>query len=332
VERGTEGDRLKEIIKMELKYDPIPFIFEKGDLYTKLSVLEMVDLWDNPLGDKLLLELLKTQNKDGGFPSQIDPEQSGVRKTERVAYLLSRCGMPREGLSLSGCMKFILKHQTGDGGFGENPKIDIPESLNWVSNQKGVTWLTVDIVDLLRLFGQENAKVCQKAINWLRRMELAGGGWGAVEGQETVDPDSSVMVTFLMKDLLGEEDTLYKRGREQYEKHLDQTATDAEQGYYILEERKEENDIYHLTHLLGQSFFSGKRAVDSGYDIRDRRIKRIVEGIAKIQREDGGFKPYWSQESDPLYTGLALNILLWVKAMKKEKIKSMVQKGVFSGK
>jgi prenyltransferase beta subunit len=313
---------------MEFKYDPIPFIFEKGDLYTKLSVLEMADLWNTTTGEKLLLELLKTQNKDGGFPSQIDPKQSGVRKTERVTYLLSRCGMPKEGLALSGCLKFLLKHQTGDGGFIENPKIDIPDSMNWVSNQKGVTWLTVDIVDILKLFGRESTKVCQKAINWLRRMELPEGGWSSVEGQETVDPDSSAMVTFLMKDLLGEEDTLYKRGREQYEKHLDQTAADAEQGFYIWEGKKEENDVYHLTHLLGQSFFSGKRSAEAGYDVQDHRVKKIVEGIFKIQREDGGFRPYWSQESDPLYTGLVLNILIWVKTMEKEKVKTLIEKAV----
>jgi prenyltransferase beta subunit len=313
---------------MEFKYDPIPFIFEKGDLYTKLSVLEMADLWNTTTGEKLLLELLKTQNKDGGFPSQIDPKQSGVRKTERVTYLLSRCGMPKEGLALSGCLKFLLKHQTGDGGFIENPKIDIPDSMNWVSNQKGVTWLTVDIVDILKLFGRESTKVCQKAINWLRRMELPEGGWSSVEGQETVDPDSSAMVTFLMKDLLGEEDTLYKRGREQYEKHLDQTAADAEQGFYIWEGKKEENDVYHLTHLLGQSFFSGKRSAEAGYDVQDHRVKKIVEGIFKIQREDGGFRPYWSQESDPLYTGLVLGIFIWVKTMEKEKVKTLIEKAV----
>jgi hypothetical protein len=317
---------------MELKYNPVPFIFEKGEPYIKLSVLEMVDLWNTSTGEKLLLELLKTQNKDGGFPSRIDPKQSGVRKTERVAWLLSKCGIPQEGLALSSCMKFLLKHQTGEGGFIENPKIDIPESMNWVSNQKGVTWLTVDIVDILRLFGRESAKVCQKAINWLRRMELPGGGWSAVEGLETVDPDSSTAGTFLMKDLLGEEDTLYKRGRELYEKHLNQTAADAELGFHIWNEKKVENDVYHLTHLLGQSFFSGKRGADSGYDIKDPRIKKIMQGIVRIQREDGGFRPYWSQESDPLYTGLVVNILLWVKAMEKKKIKIMIENALVGNK
>jgi prenyltransferase beta subunit len=317
---------------MEFKFDPIPLIFEKGDLFTKLCVLEMVDLCHTQPGDKLLLDLLKTQKKDGGFPSQIDSKLSGVKETERIANLLLRCEMPKDGLALSSGMKLILKHQTEEGGFHENPKLNIPESINWLSNQKGVTWLTGDMVDLLRLMEQENTKACQKSINWLRRMELSTGGWGVMEGEETVDPDSSAQITFLMKDLLGEEDTLFKRGIELYEKHLDQTAVDAEQGFYYRSEKKEENDVYHLTHLLGQSFFSGKRGVDAGYDINDDRIKKIVEGIIKTQREDGGFRPYWSQESDPWYTGLVLKIFIWIGAMEKEKIKSMIEKVIFVGK
>ena len=313
---------------MKFKYDPVPFIFEKGDLFTELCVLEMVDLWNTPLGNKLLLDLLKTQKNEGGFPSQIDPEFSGVKETERIAGLLLRCGVPKGGLALSSCMKFISKHQTEEGGFHENPKLSIPESINWLSNQKGVTWLTGDIVDLLRLMGQENTKVCQKAINWLRRMELSIGGWSAIEGEERVDPDSSAQITFLMKDLLGEEDTLYKRGKELYEKDLDQMAIDAEQGFYYWNEKKEENDVYHLTHLLGHSFFSGKRSAEAGYGINDKRVKKIVGAIIEIQRQDGGFRPYWFQKSDPLYTGLVLKIFLWVKAMGKAKIKSMLEKVV----
>ncbi len=48
--------------------------------------------------------------------------------------------------------------------------------------------------------------------------------------------------------------------------------------------------------------------------------------MIKIQREDGGIRPFWSQESDPLYTGLVLKIFLWVGAMEREKIKSTIEK------
>jgi hypothetical protein len=325
---GDRGGEVTGVTKMELKYDPISFIFEKGDLFTKLCVLEMVELWNTPLGNKSLLDLLKTQNKDGGFPSKINPDFSGVKETERIAFLLLRCGMPKDGLIMGSCMKFLLKNQTEDGAFRENPKLIIPEKLIELSNQKGVTWLTADIVDLLREMGQENIKASQKAILWLRKTELAEGGWGLFEEGEEVDPDSSAQITFLMKDLFGEEDPLYKRGIALFEKHLNQIAKDVEQGFCLIKEEREENDIYHLTHLLGQSFFSGKRSAEAGYNVKDNRVKKIVEGIIKIQRDDGGFRPFWSQESDPLYTGLVLKIFLWVGAMGKKKIKSLIEKAL----
>lgn len=317
---------------MQFKYNPVPFIFERGDPFTKLCVLEMVDLCNTPLGNKLLLDLLKTQNKDGGFPSKIDPKFSGVKETERIAFLLLRCGMPKDGLIVGSGIRFLLKNQTEEGGFRENSKLTIPPEMIELSNQKGVTWLTADMVDLLREMGQENTKAVLKAIHWLRRVETPEGGWGLFEEDEGVDPDSNAQITFLMKELFGEEDPLYKRGIALFEKHLDQVAEDAQQGFCLRKGEKEENDIYHLTHLLGQSFFSGERAADAGDDINDNRVKKVVEGIIKIQRENGGFKPFWSQESDPLYTGLVLRIFLGVKAMDKEKIKSMIEKVIFADK
>jgi hypothetical protein len=321
---------------MDFKYDPIPFIFSKGDPYTKLCVLEFSGVADAPFGNSLLLDLLKTQRKDGGFPSKIDPNFSGVKETERIAFLLLRCGMPKENLNLASCVKFLLRNQTEDGGLKENPKLTIPEKIVELSTQKDVTWLTADIVDLLREFGLENTKACQKGIHWLRKVEISGGGWGlfsegsrlAGEGEELIDPDSSAQITFLMKDLFGEEDPLYKRGIVLYEEHLNQVAKDAETGFCFQKGVKEENDIYHLTHLLGQSFFFGKRSADAGYDLKDERVGKIVKAIIQTQREDGGWRPFWLEESDPLYTGLVIKIFFWIGALQKEKIKVMMAKSI----
>ena len=317
-------------VKMDFKYDPIPFIFAKGDPYTKLCVLELAGLAKSPLGNGLLLDLLKTQNKDGGFPSKVDRSFSGVKETERIAFLLLRYGMPKECLNLASCVKFILKNQTEDGGFKENPKLTIPEKVIELSNQKGATWLTADIVDLLREFGLENTKACQIGIHWLRKMEISGGGWGLFEDEEEIDPDSSAQITFLMRDLSGEEDPLYKRGVALYEEHLDQLAKDAEAGFCYRKGQKEDNDICHLTHLLGQSFFFGKISADAGYDLKDQRVKKIVKAIIQTQREDGGWRPFWSKKSDPLYTGLVIKIFFWIGASKKRKIKSMIEKSIAS--
>jgi hypothetical protein len=324
--------------KMDFKYDPIPFIFAKGDFYTKLCVLELSGLAKSPLGNGLLLDLLKTQNKDGGFPSKIDRNFSGVKETERIAFLLLRCGMPKENLNLASCVKFILKNQTEDGGFKENPKLDIPRKIIELSNQKGVTWLTADIVDLLREMGQENTKACQMGIHWLRKMEQSEGGWSLFEDEEEIDPDSSAQITFLMKDLFGEEDPLYKRGIALYEEHLNQVAKNAEEDFNYRKGQKEEierseihrNDVYHLTHLLGQSFFFGKRSADAGYNVKDKRVKKIVKAIIETQREDGGWRPFWSKKSDPLYTALVIKIFFWIGTLQKKKIKSTIERSISS--
>lgn len=313
---------------MDFKYDPIPFIFARGDLYTKLCVLELAGLAKSPLGSGLLLDLLKIQNKDGGFPSKIDRNFSGVRETERTAFLLSRCGMPKDSLNLASCVKFLLRNQTEDGGFRENPKIDIPKKIVELSTQKAVTWLTADIVDLLREMGLENTKACQMGIHWLRKTEGFNGGWGLFEEGGEIDPDSSAQVTFLMKDLFGEEDPLYKRGLALYEEHLNQVAKDAEAGFCHRKGEKEENDIYHLTHLLGQSLFFGKRGAEAGYDLKEERVKKIVTAIIETQREDGGWRPFWSKKSDPLYAALVIKIFFWIGALQKKKIKSMLEKSV----
>jgi hypothetical protein len=315
---------------MNFKYDPVPFIFAKGDPFIKLCVLELAGLSNTPFGNSLLLELLKMQNKDGGFPSKIEAKLSGVKETERIAFLLLRCGMPKENLNLASCVKFLLRNQTEDGGFKENPKLTIPQKIVELSTQKDVTWLTADIVDLLREFGLENTKACQKGIHWLRKAEISGGGWGLFEGEELIDPDSSAQITFLMKDLFGEEDPLYKRGIALYEEHLNQIAKDAETGFCFHKGVKEENDIYHLTHLLGQSFFFGKRSADAGYDLKNERVAKIAKAIINTQREDGGWRPFWLEESDPLYTGLVIKIFFWIGALQKAKIKSMIEKTISS--
>ena len=207
-----------------------------------------------------------------------------------------------------------------------------------MSTQKAVTWLTADIVDLLREFGLENTKACQKGIHWLRKTEVSGGGWGTFEDEEQIDPDSSAQITFLMKDLFGEEDPLYKRGIALYEEHLTEVAKDAEAGFRYRERQKEEierseihrNDIYHLTHLLGQSLFFGKRSADAGYDLKEERVEKIAKAIIETQREDGGWRPYWSKKSDRPYTALVLKIFFWIGALQKKKIKTMIEKSIIN--
>lgn len=52
------------------------------------------------------------------------------------------------------------------------------------------------------------------------------------------------------------------------------------------------------------------RRIQSTYNVSDPRIKRMMETLIGIQREDGGWHPFWSEESSPVYTALAVKVLI----------------------
>ncbi len=95
-------------------------------------------------------------------------------------------------------------------------------------------------------------------------MQSPDGTYPVYEGSE-IDPDTTTGVAFLMRELYGEDDEVYKRGKERFEEYLTQLAEDAERGYHLYQGKREENDIYHLTHLLHES------VIEAGYDLRDLR-------------------------------------------------------------
>jgi len=35
-----------------------------------------------------------------------------------------------------------------------------------------------------------------------------------------------------------------------------------------------------------------------------------IEALIRIQREDGGWRPFWSEESSPVYTALGVQVLV----------------------
>jgi len=158
-------------------------------------------------------------------------------------------------------------------------------------------------------------------------MQNPDGGWCMFKGDQFSgsDPDSTAQILFLMKEIYGEGDVVWLKGVKLFEKFLDKVTVDVEKGYYIAPNgEKRENDIYHLTHLLLSSLVDSKRRIEAGYDLKDVRVNKIVQAILKSQREDGGWRPFWIQDSDPTYTVLALKLLIWLGALKPEELKKQV--------
>jgi hypothetical protein len=309
-----------------LRYDPIKFVFKHGDEVTQLHLLQFLGLLENKKGKDLILHLLKSQMPSGGFPSKFDEKTEGIRETCRNALLLLNCGIPHDGLNIQSAVNYLVKHQHKNGGWSENPNLTIPKHVVELSKTKSITWLTADIIELLRRIRLEKSEPCTRALNWLRKMQYPDGGWPMFKrDQFRVDPDSTAQILFLMKEIYGEKDKLWIKGIKLFEKFLDKLALDAERGYYIAPTgEKRENDIYHLTHLLIASLVDSKRRVDAGYNLKDVRVKKIIQAILKSQREDGGWRPFWTQNSDPIYTVLTLKLLLWLDTLKPESLRKHV--------
>ena len=315
------------MVDIKLLYDPLKFVLRHGGEVAKLHLLQFLDMLETEKGKDLILHLLASQMSSGCFPSEFDEETGGVRETCRNALLLLKCGVPHDRLNIQSAVDYLLGHQRENGGWSENPDLKIPDRVVELSNVQGVTWLTADVIRLLRCVGLDRSEQCMRALNWLRKMQNPDGGWSMFKGDQFSgsDPDSTAQILFLMKDIYGEGDVVWLKGVKLFEKFLDKVTVDVEKGYYIAPNgEKRENDIYHLTHLLLSSLVDSKRRIEAGYDLKDVRVNKIVQAILKSQREDGGWRPFWIQDSDPTYTVLALKLLIWLGALKPEELKKQV--------
>ena len=127
------------------------------------------------------------------------------------------------------------------------------------------------------------------------------------------DPDSSAQILFLMRDIYGTNNPIWEKGIKYYEIQLDILIQDIERGYHFTPTGSSvRNDIYHLTYLLLASLVDSKNRIEYGYNLKDKRVKKIVRAIICSQEENGGWIPFWTDKSDPMYTTLTLKLLLWL--------------------
>jgi hypothetical protein len=323
---------------MKLVRDPFPLVFARGNESTKLACLEFFDLSDSPRAQACLLKLLAGQRSDGAFPSQFDPGTWGTVETVRNTLLLIRLGLPLSGVNVTSAVGFILANQRPDGGWSENRQLNLPSERTWLSGERSITWLTADVVDLLRQVGLTESGDCAVAVEWLRSMQNPQGGWPSVgrdiggPPSELNDPDATAQITFLMGEVYGEADPVYLKGRDLFEGYLDECVLDVERGYRIRarDGEREAIDVYHVTHLLLPWVLAPPRPFQSGYDAGDRRVKRLMETLVGVQRPDGGWYPFFDDASAPVYTVLAVKALILSGALPREDLKARVTRFTMS--
>lgn len=318
---------------MELRYDPFPLIFSRGDEATQLACLEFFGSSDSPRARVRLSTLIERQRSDGAFPSHLDSQHWGMQETVRHTLLLLKMGLPPQGVNIASAVAFVLNRQNPDGGWCENPALNLPPERTWLSNQHSITWLSADVVELLRQVGMGESPECTAASTWLRQMQDRHGGWPSLawdsdDPQSAIsDPDATVQIAFLMAEIYGQDDPAYLRGRELVEGYLDECGRDAERGYWVRahDGQRKELDVYHLTHLLLSWLLDPPRRLQRGYDTSDPRVKHMMEALIDIQGEDGGWCPFFERESSPLYTALAVKLLVLSGMLDREALTSDVK-------
>lgn len=319
---------------MGLRYDPFLFIFERGDEEVKLQCLEFMDLLHFPTAQQLILNLIKTQRPDGAFPSRFNKRRAGIIETVRKSLLLLKCDLPSHGVNIQSAVNFLRKEQTDEGGWRENPELEIPRGMPEFDPDKELVWVTAEAVDLLRQVGLGDTNECLKAINWLRNMQNEHGGWPCFEGDITVqrgawgDPDCTAQVTFLMKQIYGDSDSVVRKGRRLLELFLDQCVKDIERGYWIRlkDGKKEPTEVYGLCRLFISSLNDDPERLHSLFNVDDKRVQRIFEALIDIQRADGGWKTHSSPQSRPDHTLMAVKVLAWAQKIEKAELKPEVEK------
>jgi len=318
---------------MNLKTNPFPLIFSQGGEVTRLACLEFFGLGDSHTAKDCLVALIKRQRSDGAFPSQFDPDHWGMQETVRHALLLLGVGLPPQGVNVGSAVNFILSHQRPDGGWCENRSLQLPPERTWLSTEWSITWLTADVVEFLHQVGMGESAECQAAVRMLRATQNRHGGWPSLardpdDGPDGAsDPDATAQIAFLMGELFGEDDPVHFKGRQLFESYLDECARDVERGYRIRlrDGKKEALDVYGLTHLLLSWLLEPPRRIQRGYDASDPRVKQMMEALIAVQGEDGGWRPFFADETSPLYTFLAVKVLVLTGMLAREDLEADVR-------
>lgn len=306
---------------VDLRYDPIPYILSRGNPALILSLLDEAGLLFTSMAREYLLVLLSQQRRDGGFPSSFDPMYFGILETGRAVRLLLHAGLGPRTLNVTAALDLLLQMRSPDGGWSENSALRLPATAEHLHTTVGVTWLTAEVLRTLQEAGLDAEEDYWLAMDWLYSRHCSEWGWPLLDGMDEPDPDSSTTTTFLLQEVYGENDPAVQRGLLYYERCLSQVARDAQQRYYEVRGERRGLDVYHLVDTVLEF-----EAAEAGYDISDERVNCIVEAVVDIQRRDGGWRPFWMEESDPGHTVRTVRALVWVGALEREELSEMVRR------
>lgn len=295
----------------KLQKNPFPLILNQGSSANILQALKLTDRLGTPLGFRNLLRLVSMQNADGGFPNNLEQgNPNSVKATYKAARTLVTAGIAQRSNTIASAVKWLVSQQAQDGGWHENPAIKIPESVTWESTTKSVTWYTCQVAKLLDELDMSGEPAFKKAVSFLEEAELPGG-WPPVAGQQDIDPDSTVGIGNFLARLHGTSHHSFLKAKAIFEERMSVLAQKVA--------HETVDDAYELTHLVFED------APNFMYDEGDERVERVLEALVRAQREDGGWKTFYSGEkSDAAITAYSLEVLVLHGVIDKSDLQEML--------
>jgi len=279
-----------------LKYDPVPGIFEKGNLYHQLKALSfLVERDDRRLID-VLEKVKSSQNADGGWSwlGRWDFDEripSSVTDTAYYLPALVDAGLDIHSEEIKRASAFLLEAQRDDGGWAENPELrkTMSESWTWFSVDHSVTWVTGLIINAVIKAGYpSDAAQIVKAVGFLKNMQNEEGGWPSHIG--VPEPGSTDLWT--MEEII----SAMLNCREKKGSDIIRKAESAIMKHRDRWQEPVENPLGVFLML--------------GYDREHEYVGECIRHLIDNQKQDGGWGFYNEWNSSPDQTVRWLEVLL----------------------
>jgi len=180
----------------KLRYDAVSYVLKNGNPYHKLKMMMTLGGREKDR-QKLVTEIKRLQNSDGGWPWQLGKEKpSGISQTARTLELLLQAGEDKDSDTVRRAVPFLLQRQNPDGGWSENPELEgiIPKEHNWISTRYSGFQTADAILALVEAGYSKDARVL-KAFDFLRGAQNDEGGWPSYVGPDYPYEGSDIATT-----------------------------------------------------------------------------------------------------------------------------------------
>lgn len=151
------------------------FIQERGNAIDRYRVNYLLNERHN--NEIPLKNLRSVQNKDGGFPYNLEKgKRSSVSETCSTLNLIRELGLRKSDVCRK-TLQFLFKTQQQNGSWNENPSIAEYKPPPWDTPSKleTRTWLTAEVTSKLIRLGYHNSEYVRKAAKFLMQKRDKNG-------------------------------------------------------------------------------------------------------------------------------------------------------------